>query len=224
MNNIFVIVPCFNEANHIVRKTITSIIDLGYNVVAIDDGSTNGMDLSGLDIFVLKHQINLGQGAAIQTGIEFSIKKGGNYFVTFDADGQHDANEIEGMINLLKAGKYDMIFGSRFLPGASTNISTLKKIIIQLARGINFCLTGILLSDAHNGFRAFNLNAAKKIKLKENKMAHASEFLLEVKRNHLTFIEYPVTIQYTDYSIKKGQKVSNSVQIIFDLIIAKIFE
>lgn len=216
--------PCFNEANVIVRKTIAGLIGLGYNVVAVDDGSTNGMDLSGLDVYVLKHQINLGQGAAIQTGIDFSVLKGGEYFVTFDADGQHNADEIKGMIDLLKTNKCDIVFGSRFLPSAFTNISTIKKIIIQLARFINFCLTGILLSDAHNGFRALNLNAAQKIQLKENRMAHASEYLLEVKRKQLKFNEYPVTIKYTDYSIKKGQKVSNSVQIIFDLIIAKIFE
>src|SRR4030095_3616746 len=118
------IVPCFNEAR-VVRQTITEILEKGYNVVVVDDCSKDGSkkQLRGLPIYYLRHRVNMGQGAALQTGIDFAKRKGAKYFVTFDADGQHDANDISGMIEFLEKEKADIVFGSRFLPGAQTNVS-----------------------------------------------------------------------------------------------------
>lgn len=226
MNNpVFIIVPCYNEAV-IIRQTINSLLDLGYTVVVIDDASTDNIqqELAGLSIFYIRHPVNLGQGAALQTGIDFVLKRDAAYIVSFDGDGQHDAKEIKGMVDILIDEKADIVFGSRFLTGASSDSSSLRKLLLYAGRYVNYLFTGILLSDAHNGFRAMNSKAAGAIRLKENRMTHASEFLLEVKRKGLRFAEYPVHIRYTNYSKKKGQSLFNSIRIFFDLVLNKIFE
>ncbi len=225
MNPVFIVMPCYNEAA-IIRQTVNSLLEFGYTVVVADDASSDNVqrELAGLPVFYLKHAVNLGQGAALQTGIDFALKRGANYIVTFDSDGQHDAKDIETMINMLINDEADIVFGSRFLPGGSSDSSGFRKLLLHLARYINYIFTGILLSDAHNGFRAMNRKAARFIRLKENRMTHASEFLLEVKQNRLRFSECPVHIRYTPYSKKKGQSLFNSVRIFFDLVLNKMFE
>jgi hypothetical protein len=166
----------------------------------------------------------MGQGAALQTGISVALKRKGEYMVTFDADGQHDVNDIEGMLQKLKEGQFDIILGSRFLPGAGGNIRTVRKLLLKVACYLNYVFTGILLTDAHNGLRVMNRNAAERIHLKENRMAHATEILKEIKKHSLKFGEFPVHIHYSDYSKKKGQSLLNSVRIFFDLIMNKIFD
>lgn len=224
-NQIYIILPCYNEG-FIIRQTVTSLLEFDYNVVVIDDASTDNTckQLSGLPLYYLRHPVNLGQGAAIQTGIDFALKKGAVYIVTFDADNQHDAKDIAGMMGVLINGKTDIVFGSRFLPGGSSDSSEFRKFLLHIARYINYFFSGILLSDAHNGFRALNSRAAGLIRLKENRMTHASEFLLQVKRNALKFTEHPVHIKYTEYSKKKGQSLLNSIRIFFDLVLNKIYE
>ena len=121
--SIYVIIPCFNEAS-VIRKTVEEVLEKGYSVVIVDDCSWDNSkkQLSGLPLFYLRHRVNMGQGAALQTGIDFAKKKGAKYFVTFDADGQHDCNDIPAMIEFLEKENADIIFGSRFLPGSKTNV------------------------------------------------------------------------------------------------------
>ncbi len=214
----------FNEQQTI-RDVLQSVCK-NYKVVVVDDGST---DLSGkivkeFPVFYLRHQVNLGQGAALQTGITFSLLQGAEYIVTFDADGQHSASDIDGLLTTLRKDAADIVFGSRFLPGSYSNISAGRKIAVQIARWLNFLFTGLLLSDAHNGLRAMNRKAAASIHLKEGGMAHASEILFQVKKNRLRFSEQAVAILYTDYSKSKGQQTSNGLRIFYNLILNKLFK
>ena len=168
--------------------------------------------------------MNMGQGAALQTGISLALKKDAEYLVTFDADGQHDVSDIDGMLHKLKEEHFDIVLGSRFLPGAGGNISAGRKLFLKAACYLNYLFTGILLSDAHNGLRIMNRHAAESIHLKENRMAHATEILKEIKKHGLKFGEFPVQIHYSGYSKKKGQSLLNSVRIFFDLVLNKIFD
>jgi len=222
---IFLIIPCYNEAN-IIRQTITTIIEKGYSIIVVDDHSTDNTkeQLKELPVIRVRHRLNMGQGAALQTGIRVALKKKAEYMVTFDADGQHDINDIDGMLQKLKEGQFDIVLGSRFLPGAGGNIRTVRKLLLKAACYLNYLFTGILLSDAHNGLRIMNRNAAECIHLKENRMAHATEILKEIKKHSLKFGEFPVHIHYSDYSKKKGQSLLNSVRIFFDLVLNKIFD
>jgi glycosyltransferase involved in cell wall biosynthesis len=224
-DSVYIIVPAYNEAE-VIRETILSLLGKKYNIVIVDDASSDDTygKIKDLPVYYLRHRINLGQGAALQTGIDFAEKKGAIFFVSFDADGQHDANDIEGMIRQLKEQEKDIIFGSRFLTGASSNITGIRKIILKAGRWMNYLFTGILLTDAHNGLRVFNRKAAKIIRLRENRMAHASEFLLQAKKNLLRFAEHPVHIRYSEYSRKKGQSLLNSIRIFLELLLNKIFD
>ena len=205
--DIFVIIPCYNEAA-VIRNTVIEVLRHGYNVVIIDDSSKDNSknELKGLPVYYLRHRVNLGQGAALQTGIDFALKKGAKYFVTFDADGQHDSDDIPGMIALLEKEKADIVFGSRFLPGAKTNVSRSRSFALNLGRYINYFTSGILLSDSFNGMRIFSKPAAEKIKLTENRMSHPVQLLMLTAAGKLKYAEYPVAIHYSDYSKKEGFK------------------
>ena len=222
---IFVIIPCYNEAN-IIRETITTIIEKGYSIIVVDDHSTDNTkeQLKEIPLIYLHHRVNMGQGAALQTGISLALKKDAEYLVTFDADGQHDVSDIDGMLHKLKEEHFDIVLGSRFLPGAGGNISAGRKLFLKAACYLNYLFTGILLTDAHNGLRVMNRHAAESIHLKENRMAHATEILKEIKKHDLKFGEFPVQIHYSSYSKKKGQSLLNSVRIFFDLVLNKIFD
>jgi glycosyltransferase involved in cell wall biosynthesis len=222
--SIFVIIPCYNEAS-VVRKTVTEVLEHGYCVVVVDDCSKDRSkkQLAGLPIYYLRHRVNMGQGAALQTGIDFAKKKGARYFVTFDADGQHDSNDIPGMIEFLQKNNADIVFGSRFLPGSKTNVSRYRSFALNFGRYVNYLVSGIMLSDSFNGFRVLSKPAVEKIKLTENRMAHPAELLMLIAANKLKYKEYPVAIHYSDYSKAKGLKNRDGIKILFEILLHKIF-
>lgn len=113
---VFVVVPCFN-ADAVVRTTLRGLLAEGVRVVVVDDGSDRlAADTCGdLPIHLLRHGVNLGQGAALQTGVEFALWAGAQYILHFDADGQHDPTAMDGMVALLRGRSVDVVLGSRFL-------------------------------------------------------------------------------------------------------------
>lgn len=218
------IIPCYNEAA-VVRKTVSDVLAQGYNVVVVDDCSKDNSkkQLEGLPLYYLRHRTNMGQGAALQTGIQFSKKKGAKYFVTFDADGQHDCKDIPRMAEFLQKDGSDIVFGSRFLPGAQTNISGSRSFVLNVARYVNYLVSGILLSDAYNGLRMFNVKAAAFLKITENKMAHATEIQMLVAKNKLKYAEFPNNIRYNEYTKRKGLKNIDGLKIVFEILLFKLF-
>lgn len=208
-----------------IRNTVIDVLRHGYNVIIVDDCSKDNSrnELSGLPVYYLRHRINMGQGAALQTGIDFAKKKGAKYFVTFDADGQHDSDDIPGMVEFLEKEKADVIFGSRFLPGSKTNVSRSRSFALNIGRYINYCTSGILLSDSFNGIRLLSREAADKIRLTENGMSHPVEFLMLTATEKLKYAEYPVTIHYSDYSKNKGLKNKDGIKILFEILLFKLF-
>jgi len=223
--SVYIIVCAYNEAPTI-EQTITSLLQNNYSVIIVDDASNDGTGeiVQKYPVHYLRHSINMGQGAALQTGIEYALSLSAEVFVTFDADGQHDCKDISPMINQLKLNELDIIFGSRFLQGATANVSFFRRTVLRSARYFNCFLAGILLTDAHNGLRVFNRKAAIALKIIENRMAHASEILIQVKANKLKYAEHPVHIFYSDYSIRKGQKLVHGFKIIQDLFLYKLFK
>lgn len=222
--SIFVIIPCYNEAA-VLPNTVDRVLAFGYSVVVVDDASKDDTPvvLQGLPIHYARHKVNLGQGAALQTGIDIARAKGARYYVTFDADGQHEAADIQALVNKLEQEKVDMVFGSRFLEHPVSNLPRGRRWLLQAARYVNYFFSGILLSDAHNGLRCFNQKTAETIRITENRMAHASELLMEVARKKLSYTECPVHIHYSDYSLAKGQGNRHGLRILFELILYKLF-
>jgi glycosyltransferase involved in cell wall biosynthesis len=173
------------------------------------------------DAIVISHVINLGQGAAIQTGIDYALTLPVDYFCTFDADGQHSIDDVLAMLDVIKKEGVDIILGSRF-KGRVENISRLKRIVLKCAIWFSNITSGLKLSDAHNGLRVFNRHVAKTIDLQETGYQHASEFTEKIARNNYTYLEVPNTIIYTSYSKAKGQSMLNAVNIGVDILIGKI--
>lgn len=224
-NKIFIIVPAYNEQTVILR-VIEDLKTYPYQIVVVDDGSHPSLDkiLLNKKVYLLRHSINLGQGAALQTGINFALSRCAEYIITFDADGQHQAGDVNRLLNDILKYKVDIILGSRFLGNQATGITKGRITLLSIARYINFILTGLLLSDAHNGLRCFTGSFAQKMKLTENRMAHATEILFFIRKNNFTYKEVPVNIQYTAYSKEKGQSFWSSFQIFLDLIKNKIVQ
>lgn len=223
-HQVYVLIPSYNEGK-VIRTTVMPLVEAGYKVVVVDDCSTDNTKdaLQGLPIYYLRHEINLGQGAAIQTGLDFCAVQGAEYAVTFDADGQHNYLEIPDLLAPMVAGTADITMGTRFLRKEDiAQVPASRKLILKGAIWVNGLFTGLWLTDAHNGFRAMNNKAINAIKLRENRMAHASEILSLIKDAKLRYMEVPVKIIYTDYSKMKGQSSMNSINILIDLILKKI--
>jgi glycosyltransferase involved in cell wall biosynthesis len=223
-NATFVVVPAYDEAEQL-QETLRPLVQLGYNVVVVDDCSTDGTGaIAGLmPVHVLRHPVNLGQGAALQTGMSFALAQGAARIVHFDADGQHNAADIEHLIEPLRQGSADVVLGSRFLRAEDrARVPRARRLLLRVAIVVNGVLTGMWLSDAHNGFRAFTAEAASKIHLHQNRFAHATEILSQIRRLRLRYTERPTTIAYTDYSMEKGQSLWNAITILSDILIRKV--
>jgi glycosyltransferase involved in cell wall biosynthesis len=223
--NTYIIIPVFNHDEHL-RRVILELQKKGFTkIIVVDDGSTKDVftNISDLNIHFLRHKINLGQGAALQTGFEFAKKNMANYVVSFDADGQHSAADAETVLEPVLNGSADLVLGSRFLSQNSQNVPSTRKRVLKLATFVNYLFANIKLTDAHNGLRALNAPALEKLKITENRMAHATEILIEARKHSLRITEVPVTIHYTDYSMKHGQSSWNSLRILIDLLLYKLF-
>ena len=221
----FIIIPAYNE-NNIIGRVVEELLPLGCTIVVVDDGSSESLKTQfegNKQIFYVRHKVNLGQGAALQTGIDFALKQGASWFITFDADGQHSAKDIPAVLAPLFMEQADIVLASRFLTRGSHNAPFIKKMILKAGRWINYIFTGLYLSDAHNGLRAMNRVAAHSIRITENRMAHATEIVAQIKKQHLRYREVGAAVLYTPYSRNKGQSSINSLKIFFDLVLQKLF-
>ncbi|GAB4432231.1 MAG: glycosyltransferase family 2 protein [bacterium] len=213
---VFILIAAFNEEKAI-GNVIEDLHSQGYlNIVVVDDGSRDGTAAEALKrgVDVLSHIVNRGKGAALQTGTDYILSKDADIIVHFDADGQHRAEDIKHLIKPIIDGSADVVFGSRFL-GVAENIPFLRKLLLKLGRIYTNLFFGAALSDTHNGLRAFKIDVFKKIVLTEDRFAYASELVEKVIKNRFLYREVPVNINYSEYSLGKGQKNINAVSIVF---------
>ncbi len=226
MEKTTIVIPAYNEDINVLTEVIHNLLPLHYTIAVVDDGSETPLALAlrHLSVTVLTHSVNLGQGAAIQTGLMYAAKINSDYALTFDADGQHTIKDIEPLLIPLRKGTADITIGSRFLSGGIHNATFLRRLVFSVAKKVNRFLFNVPFSDTHNGLRAMNRLALRKIKISENRMAHASEILHQVMEHRLRYKEVPVQIRYTPYSRRKGQQLSDSIKIFFDLILHKLFK
>lgn len=222
--SVYMIVPAYNEGT-VLGETLAELAQLPYSVVVVDDGSSDEtwaiIQQSG--VHGLRHPINLGQGAALQTGMTYALRHGAQIVAHFDADGQHSVADLAEAVRAIRQGEADIVLGSRFLrPEDVAKVPPTKRLVLRVGVIINGLLTGMWLSDAHNGFRVMSGEAAQQIDLRENRYAHATEILWQIRDSGLRYVEHPTTIHYTDYSKTKGQPISNAVNILIDAILRRI--
>lgn len=220
-----IVVPAFNEGL-VIERVLQPLVALGYTVVVVDDGSSDDTARRALKlpVFVLQNVCNLGQGAALQTGITYALRLPRVCFVvTFDADGQHEPRDIANLVRPLVEGRADVALGSRFLPGAQPEgLPWSRRLLLKVAVGVTRACTGLQVTDVHNGMRAFTAAAAGRVRITQNRMAHASEILAQVAALHLRYCEVPVTVRYTRYSRHKGQSAWASLDILWDMVKGKV--
>jgi glycosyltransferase involved in cell wall biosynthesis len=218
----FVVVPAFNEARTIPRVVEQLVIEYP-NVVVVDDGSTDETVASLADsgVYVLRHCANRGQGASLQTGIEFALLHAPDAIVTFDADGQHDVADIAALLEPVLSGEYDIALGSRFL-GEASNIPLSRRLLLKAGILFTLIMSRVRATDVHNGLRAFSRDAARDLSITMDRMAHASEIFDQIRLHGWRYKEVPVTIRYTEYSLSKGQTSWDALRIAFQVLLEKL--
>ena len=165
--------------------------------------------------------MNRGQGAALQTGIEFALRAGADYVVTFDADGQHRVEDIPVLLQPLLDGQCDIALGSRFL-GSTHQMPWLRWLILRAAVLFTRVMSRVPLTDVHNGLRAFTRRAAGLIDIRMDRMAHASELIDFVRKSGLPYREVPVQIHYTEYSLTRQRSLRHAIHILFHYLTERV--
>jgi len=220
-----VVIPAYNEAK-MIAEVVKGVREASPHIFVVDDGSSDETAAAAraAGATVLRHTLNRGQGAALGTGLEAAVRAGADIIVTFDADGQMSAADILSLTAPIEAGLCDVVLGTRFPRTKNqepiSKIPLIRRWTLKAALIFTRLTTGLKLTDTHNGLRAFSREAAARLDLRCDRMAHASEILEEISRLGLKYREVPVTIKYTDYSLAKGQKLSGAFRIIKDLILS----
>jgi glycosyltransferase involved in cell wall biosynthesis len=219
MGRTWVAIPMYNEGS-VIRAVVSEVLETFPYVVCVDDGSSDNSvaEARAAGAVVVQHPINLGQGASLQTAIDFALRDPEmTEIVTFDADGQHQVADAVGMVEKLRAENLGVVIGSRFLD-SRTQLGTLKRLVLKTAALYTRITTGMALTDAHNGLRVLGRDVASQIHITQNRMAHASELVDQIGASKQPWSEYPTHIVYTDYSKAKGQSLLNSVNILVELL------
>lgn len=214
------IIPLFNE-DQVITQVVASALKVFPSVICVDDGSSDDSASKAVNAgaLVLRHPINIGQGASIQTGFSWFLSQTPyKFLVTFDADGQHRLEDAEAMVQHAQNKNIGFVLGSRFIKG-KPQTGLLRKLVLQTVARASSWRTGMKLTDAHNGLRVIRRDVVAQINLKQNRMAHASEIIRQLSLTKTPWAEYPVSIDYTAYSKAKGQSILNGINIITDMLL-----
>ena len=217
----WIVIPAYRESA-VLRNVVSELHAICSQIIVVDDGSgdSTGLEACAGGATVLTHVVNLGQGAALQTGIDFALRQGAEYIFTFDADGQHTPESLAVLAEAQRSTCSDVVLGSRWL-GRTEAMPRLRRLMLRLAVVFTRLHSGLGVSDTHNGLRLFTRQAALCLRITQTRMAHASEILAQISTSGLRFVEAPVTVRYTEYSLRKGQRVSGMFRILLDIFYAR---
>lgn len=220
-HKVIAVIPAYNEEKNIAKvvKEVKNYVD---RVVVVDDGSKDKTSFlsQSQGAEVIRHLINRGQGAALETGNQYALKKGADIIVHFDADGQFLAKEIQEIVEPIKRNEADVVFGSRFLKKKSKIPWFKERVIIPLARLVNKLFFHISLTDPQSGFRALSSKAAREIKIENDGMAHCSEIMGKAFTNNFRVKEVSTTVIYHNF----GQNLGHGFKIVKDLFFKKLID
>ena len=190
--NAWIVIPAYRESP-VVRGVVEELRGICSGIIVVDDGSGDdtGREALAGGATVLTHSVNLGQGAALRTGLDFALKRGAEYIFTFDADGQHSAESLLTLAETLRCTGADVVLGSRWL-GSVEAMPPLRRIVLRIAVVFTCIHSGLNVSDTHNGLRLFTRAAALRLRISQPRMAHASEIPSGACKLH--FAEAPVTV------------------------------
>ena len=206
---IMVIIPAFNEAENlceVLKRIPSSVKGIEMSALVVDDGSEDGtcQIVRGMAYQVVCNKINRCGGAALRLGYDIASKYGAEIVVTMDADGQHLPEEIENLVIPIIEGQYDFVIGSRIL-GKREKDDPIRFVGLHMFnRLINF-LSGTTITDCSNGYRAFKVDALKKVKLRQDQF-HTSELIIDAAKKGIRIGEAPVTVLKRKHGVSKKGK------------------
>ena len=220
-NATYVVLPAYNEATRI-QPVIESIAEKGYNMVVVNDGSSdNTLDVILESkrkfpdkIHVYSLIINRGVGVATQTGFDAVLKYDPKYVVSMDSDGQHSADDLDNVIMPLVTGEAQAVIGVRPLkdmPFSRNFANSVMNLLTRIFYKVN-------VSDSQTGFRAITKDALKKININARGYLISSEFIREVNDNNIPFAEVPIQTIYTPETQAKGTNVKEAFKILIQMI------
>lgn len=217
-----VVMPAFNEGRS-VADAVAAALRCFNRVVVIDDGSRDdtAVQARSAGAFVIRHPVNLGQGAALQTGFEWARETGAEWVVTLDSDGQHNPQDAVNLLRLAAEHQADAALGSRFM-GDTVGMPASRRLLLRCALAFQNATANIRLTDVHNGLRVLSRRALERVVITQDRMAHASEIVSQLGNSGLKVVEGPVTIRYTAYSLAKGQTSIGALHILLDLLMARL--
>ena len=220
---LLIVIPAFNESEMIrsvIARIPQKIAKIGsITTLIVDDGSIDNTAKIARQqkIKVIRHLINRGLGATLATGFRFARSNNFDIMVTLDADGQHDPQDIKRLIKPLVKNQADVVIGSRLLQ--ANGMPWKRKLVNFLSNILTWGLFSVWVSDSQSGFRLFNKRAIERIRLRSQHMEVSSEILKEIHRNHLRLQEVSIKSVYTLYSLRKGQKLTNAPNVIWQLLL-----
>ena len=219
---VVVLIPAYNEERTIV-EVIRGLKQHGFTtLVVIDDGSSDrtGELASHEGVIRLRHVLNRGLGGALGTGIDAALRLGAEVIVTFDADGQHDPNDIMKLLKPIEVEEAEVVIGSRMLDPQGMPYP--RRMANWIANVVTYLLFRAWTTDSQSGLRAFSSRAAARMHIITTGMEVSSEIIAETVKNRLQWKEVPVKAIYTDYSLSKGQSFSVGLQTLMKLVLAKV--
>ena len=213
-------IPAFNE-EHTIAKLVLEAQKYVDVVLVCDDGSTDCTaeiaERMGAD--VIRHEKNLGYGAATKSLFTMARELNADVLVTFDGDGQHDPNEIPRLIEPILENKADVVLGSRFLNGQKNGVPRYRSLGIKVISKLSGAASNHKLHDAQCGFRVYGRKAISELRLVENGMGASVELVMKAEKQGLTVIEVSTDCKYDDLERTSTQNpLSHAVSILMSIV------
>jgi glycosyltransferase involved in cell wall biosynthesis len=214
-------IPAYNEEFTIAGVVLKAMRHVD-RVIVCDDGST---DLTGeiarrLGAEVIRHEKNMGKGAALKDMFLRVLDLNPDFVVVLDADGQHDADEIPRIIEPLERDDADIVVGSRFVEGANTDAPLYRRFGLRLINTLGRRVIKASVRDTQSGFRAFTVKSLKVLKDAESSgFGIESEQLSLALKMGLRIVEVPVTIKYRGLrKTSKKTPFSHAIEIMATML------
>ena len=220
-SDIYIILSCYNEEETL-EEVVTGLVERGFKVIIVDDGSKDNSPVIARqlvkkynpNVYHYRHIINVGLGGAIKTGIQAALSKGAEIMITFDADGQHNPDDLYNMYPPLQENKADVVIAARDF----NDMPTGRRIGNTVMNYITYIFQGKMVNDSQSGLRAFTSDAARKLELKSPQYGISSEIIGEIDRKDLKLMEVPMTTIYDERTIQKGTNTLVGIKIVLEFI------